>query len=188
MRSDFGLALRRLKPHKHLDRLVARLRDTLPFVDLSRSLPKNLLLDSTVYIDELQGRLPADVETLLRAATLWHSPVTAAELAIAVGHLEPRDARTQRAVETIAGSLARRPSHRTLSPDSQTWIEAALASGILARLQNYAPADRSRALNDALLLFTAYRHGCTVLTRNVVDFDFLLQIAPGARVLFYRIR
>jgi len=186
--SDLGLALRRLKPHKHLDRLAARRRDTLPFVDLSRPPAKNLLLDSTVYIDELQGRLPGDVETLLSAATLWHSPVTAAELAVAAGHLDPRDARTRSAIETIASSLARRPSHRTLSPDSQTWIEAALAAGILARLQHYGPADRSRALNDALLLFTAQKHGCTLLTRNLADFDLLMQLAPGARVLFYLIR
>jgi len=185
--SDLVLALRRLKPHKHLARLAARPRDLLPFVDLSRPPPKNLLLDSTVYIDELQGRLPADVETLLSATTLWHSPVTAAELAIAAGHLDPRDARTRSAIETIAGSLERRPPHRTLSPDSQTWIEAALAAGILARLQNYAPADRARLLNDALLLFTARRHGCTLLTRNLADFDLLQQISPSARVLFYLI-
>ena len=77
--------------------------------------------------------------------------------------------------------------HRTLAPEPQIWVEAALAAGILARLQGYARADRARGLNDALLLFTAERHGCTLLTRNLADFDLLQQISPRARVLFYRI-
>ena len=157
----------------------------MPFVDLAEPPPKHLLLDSTVYIDALQGRLPGEVETLLRAATLWHSPVTAAELAIAAGLLDPQDARSAAAIETIAGSLARRPLHRTLAPEPQIWVEAALAAGMLARLQGYARADRARALNDALLLFTAERHGCTLLTRDLADFDLLQQISPRARVLFY---
>jgi predicted nucleic acid-binding protein len=157
----------------------------MPVLDLAKPLPRNLLLDSTVYIDELQGRLPGDAETLLRAATLWHSPVTAAELAVGIGHLDPRHAKTKSAVAAIAQSIERRPVHRTLSPDSAIWVEAGLAAGILARRQSHAAADRARLLNDALLLFTAAKHGCTLLTRNTRDFDLLLQIAPAGRVLFY---
>jgi hypothetical protein len=41
-------------------------------------------------------------------------------------------------------------------------------------------------MNDALLFVTARRHGCTVLTRNFGDFDFLQQLDPAGRVLFYR--
>ncbi len=185
MASDLGRALRRLKPGKRAGPLRSRPSSELPFLDLAKPLPRNLLLDSTVYIDELQGRLPGDAETLLRVATLWHSPVTAAELAVGIGHLDPRQPRTKGAVAAIAQSIERRPVHRTLSPDPAIWIEAGLAAGILARLQNYASADRARLLNDALLLFTAAKHGCTLLTRNSRDFDLLLQVVPIGRVLFY---
>jgi predicted nucleic acid-binding protein len=183
--SDLGRALRRLKPHKLSGPLRARPPGELPFVDLAKPLPRNLLLDSTVYIDELQGRLPRDAETLLRASTLWHSPVTAAELAIGIGHLDPGHPKTKGATAAILQSIERRPHHRTLPPDAGIWAEAGLAAGILARLQSHAGADRGRLLNDALILFTAVKHDCTLLTRNRKDFDLLLQIAPAGRVLSY---
>jgi predicted nucleic acid-binding protein len=41
-------------------------------------------------------------------------------------------------------------------------------------------------LNDALLFATARKHGCTVLTRNVIDFDLLAQLDPSGRVIFYQ--
>ena len=39
------------------------------WIDQMRHLPK-LLLDTTVYIDQLQGKLPGDVEISLRATRL----------------------------------------------------------------------------------------------------------------------
>jgi hypothetical protein len=41
-------------------------------------------------------------------------------------------------------------------------------------------------LNDALLFATARKHGCVVLTRNVVDFDLLQQLDPSGSILFYK--
>ncbi len=40
--------------------------------DLKRPLPK-LLLHATVCVDELQRKLPTEVEVLLRFTELWHS-------------------------------------------------------------------------------------------------------------------
>jgi len=60
-------------------------------------------------------------------------------------------------------------------------------SGILARAQGYGKDQRRRVLNDALLFATARKHGCAVLTRNVVGFDLLEQLNPSGRVLFYKI-
>lgn len=42
------------------------------------------------------------------------------------------------------------------------------------------------ALNDATLYLHALERGYTVLTRNIQDFDFMNQIMPSGRVLFYR--
>jgi predicted nucleic acid-binding protein len=53
-------------------------------------------------------------------------------------------------------------------------------------MQSYGAADRRRALNDALLFATARKHGLTVLTRNVADFDLLQQLEPSCGVLFYQ--
>ena len=58
-------------------------------------------------------------------------------------------------------------------------------TGILARLQNYEKEDRRKALNDALIYLTATKNGCTVLTRNVKEFDLLMQLDGTGKVVFY---
>jgi predicted nucleic acid-binding protein len=143
------------------------------------------LYDTTVYIDILQGKFPQSAEVLLRATDAWHSPVTAAELAAPCGRLDLLHPETSSAVKQILAVLDARPQHRTISPDEEVWFEAGVLAGILSRLQQYAAADRRRALNDALLFSTARKHGLAVLTRNVKDFDFLQQIEPSGEVLFY---
>lgn len=56
----------------------------------------------------------------------------------------------------------------------------------MARLQGYDSAHRRQVLNAALIFCTALKHRCTVLTRNTADFDFLEQLLPSGRVLFYK--
>lgn len=148
--------------------------------------PRKLLYDTTVYIDILQNRFPENGEPMLRAAEAWHSPVTEAELAAAIGLLDPGYPQTNEIREQISDGIERRPSYRTIAPDPEIWREAGILSGILARLQGYGRDHRRRALNDALIFATARKHGCTVLTRNVVDFDLLAQLDPAGNVLFYR--
>jgi predicted nucleic acid-binding protein len=100
--------------------------------------------------------------------------------------LEPGDSRTRLAIEKIAAVIDQRPAQRTIVPDVIVWREASILSGILARLQGFDKNQRRRLLNDALLFVTARRHGCTLLTRNVSDFDLLQQLEPAGKVLFYR--
>jgi predicted nucleic acid-binding protein len=183
--SSVDRSLRRFKPEKHQQRLQPRDRSRLLFLGrLDRPLPK-LLLDTTVYIDELQGRLPPEAELALRAADLWHSSVTGAEMIALAGLLDPRHRDTPRAVRQIALSLDKRPGHRMINPDEEIWREAGILAGLLARLQQYGRAERRRVLNDALILLSAAKHGCAVLTRNVADFDLLMQLAPFAKAVFY---
>jgi predicted nucleic acid-binding protein len=92
---------------------------------------------------------------------------------------------TPRAVEQIVASIERRPDHRILNPDAEIWREAGILAGLVARLQHYGKSERRRVLNDALIYLSAARNGCAVLTRNVDDFDFLMQLAPFGRVVFY---
>jgi predicted nucleic acid-binding protein len=149
-----------------------------------RPFPK-LLLDTTVYIDELQGKLSREVEISLRLTELWHSSVTEAELVAIAGLLDPAHHETRMAVQQVIASLEHRPAHRILVPEREVWREAGIAAGLLARLQQYGKADRQRSLNDELLLLSAAKHGCSVLTRNVRDFDLLMQAIPGTAAIFY---
>ena len=73
-----------------------------------------------------------------------------------------------------------------IAPDREIWRDAGILTGTIARLQGIRKSDRRRILNDALIFATARKHGHTVLTRNFVDFDFLNQLDPSGKVLFYR--
>ena len=186
MNSEFQSTLRRLKPEKHRTPLKPRPESELDFIESAGSRTTKLLYDTTVYIDILQNRFPRRGDAMLRAAEAWHSPVTEAELAATCGLLDSAHAQTRGILEQVVAVIERRPSHRTLATDSEIWREAGILSGTLARLQGYKSDQRRRVLNDALLFTTARKHGCSVLTRNVLDFEFLQQLVPSGKVLFYR--
>lgn len=185
MSSEIQAILRRIKPEKRRGPLVPRRVSDLPFLAHLEKFPAKLLYDTTVYIDILQGTFPRDGQFVLRAAEAWHSSISAAELAAPCAFLAPHDPRTSATVKQIVATIEAQPVHRTLTPDHETWLEAAILTGLLSRLQNYAATERRRLLNDALLFSTARKHGLTVLTRNSRDFDLLQQIEPSGRVLFY---
>lgn len=177
--------MRRLKLEKHKEPLKARNRSELTFFEqLQQPFPK-LLLDTTVYIDELQGALPPKVEIALRLTAVWHSTVTESELIALTGLLDPNHSNTRIAVQQVTASIERRPAHRIINPDREVWREAGILVSLLARLQNYGKPERRRAMNDALLFLSAAKHGCTVLTRNISDFDLLMQLAPYGKSVFY---
>lgn len=157
----------------------------LPFFRTAESGPE-LLLDTCVYVDRLQGKLPFLVEELLDTRTASHSTVGIVELMHAVGRLEPHDPRTRAAVAAIRAAVKLMPAHRLFEPDADTLGRAAILAGILSRTQGYRKDDRFRALNDCTLFLQAVKFGLVVLTRNVRDFDLLMQIVPTGRVLFYR--
>jgi predicted nucleic acid-binding protein len=158
--SEFQNTLRRLKPGKHRAQLRPRAESELEFIETISRRPAKLLYDTTVYIDILQGRFPQQGEAMLRATEAWHSPVTEAELAATCGLLDPAHSQTPEIIEQVAEVIDRRPS--------------------------YGTEHRRRVLNDALLFATARKHGCAVLSRNVRDFDFLQQLDPAGKVLFYK--
>ena len=186
MSSDFQATLRRLKPDKHRQPFKPRAESDLDFLGSGKYRPGKLLYDTTVYIDILQDRFPHDGQRVMRAAEAWHSPVTEAELAAACGMLDPAHPGTRQIVERIVKIIERRSAHRMIVPDSDIWRQAGILSGVLARLQGYAKDQRRRILNDALLFASARKYGCAVLTRNLTDFDFLQQLDPSGRVLFYK--
>jgi predicted nucleic acid-binding protein len=185
--SDFQRILRRLKPEKHRQQLKPRKESELAFLSPGSDKPRTLLYDTTVYIDVLQGRFPVTAEAMLRAVDAWHSTVTETELAAICALLDPGHPSTREVIAQITEILDRRSPYRTIAPDRQAWREAGILSGTLARLQGHSKADRRRILNDAVIFATARKCGHAVLTRNIVDFDYLQQLDPSGRVLFYTV-
>jgi predicted nucleic acid-binding protein len=185
--SELWRSLRRYKLEKHTRPLRRRADSELDFLETIRVRPAKLLYDTTVYIDVLRDQFPVTGQLMLRAVEAWHSPVTEAELISAVGLLEPQNPRTRSIINRIASVIDQRPAQRTIVPDVVVWREASILCGILARLQSFDKVQRRRLMNDALLFVTARRHGCTLLTRNLSDFDLMLQLEPAGRVLFYRV-
>ena len=183
--ATFQQSLRRLKPEKRQKQLEYHDRAHLRFLpNLKPPFPK-LLLDTTVYIDALQGNLPEYAGIVLRAGKLWHSTVTESELAALAGLLDPKRPETASVIVQVAESIDQRPEHRILSPDRDIWREAGILAGLLARLQHYHKNERRKALNDALIYLTATKNGCVVLTRNVLDFDLLMQLDGTGQAVFY---
>jgi hypothetical protein len=182
---DFDAARRwvRFDPRTTLAR---RGDDELPFVNAGLIGGQGLLLDSCVYIDQMQDRSPLLLDDLVAQRQVNHSTVAIQELMHAVGALSPSDARTAGVVAEIGKHIKAMPPHRIFVPDAEVLGRAALLSGILCRLQGYEKDGRLRALQDCTLFLQAQKLGLVVLTANVSDYDILLQLIPAGRALFYR--
>jgi predicted nucleic acid-binding protein len=159
----------------------------LDFVDGAPLLGPPLVLDTCVYIDGLEGSLPPRVDTLLRARSLMHLSVVLGELSHNFGRLDPRHARTREHLDELAGMIEDIPRHRLDDAISAgVLLEAGILSGLMLRLRGFQPGQEVAALNDATIYLHALERGYTVLTRNIHDFDYMSQIVPAGRVLFYR--
>jgi predicted nucleic acid-binding protein len=166
--------------------LARRDEADLPFLGGEAEAGNGRLLDTCVYIDQMQGRASPAVQDLLDIRIVHHSMVAVQELMHTVGVLDPRDPRSARAVAAIGRAVDAMPPHRLLLPDAETLASAAVHAGILCRTQGYGKEGRFRVLNDCVLFLQARKFGLTLLSRNVGDLDMLLQMRPDGRVLFYR--
>jgi hypothetical protein len=182
---DFDAARRwaRFDPRTTLAR---RDDEELPFVNARLIGGQGLLLDSCVYIDQMQDRSPKLLDDLIAQRQVNHSTVAIQELMHTVGALSPSDTRTAGVIAEIGKHIKTMPPHRIFVPDAEVLGRAALLSGILCRLQGYEKDGRLRALQDCVLFLQAQKLGLVVLTANVSDYDILLQLIPTGRALFYR--
>lgn len=188
MTSEFDASLRRLKPARATAQIRRRDGNDLPWIESHSPDRRRLLYDTTVYIDVGLGKFPEELQAAVRGFEIWHSTVAESELAYLCGRFDPLHPSTRQAVEEIATVVRKWPQNRVLNPDRDIWREAAILTGILSRLHHTKDEDRGRTMNDALIFLTANRHGCTVLSRNVRDFDLLMQLVPAGKAAFYRIR
>ncbi|MBY2919455.1 type II toxin-antitoxin system VapC family toxin [Rhizobium leguminosarum] len=186
---DLSEALRSLKPQKHVGSLERRPDEDLPWVADEPAIGGPLFLDTSVYLDVLQGRSPVEVDRLITYRLCHHSAVCLSELTHAFGRLDPRHA-SKAVLDTIAATVDDIPKHRLHAPDAAIWGHAGVLAGLLFRLSSLPKGERHerRFVNDAMVFLQARQLGASVLTGNVRDFDFLSQIIPTGRVILYRAR
>lgn len=186
MSFDLDAALRSLKPHKRTAPLHRRPDDALPFVRAPIVAGPGLLLDTSVYIDILQGRAPPEVKDLVRARQINHSAIAIAELVHLFGRLDPLHKDTKAVLAAIRAVLGEIRPHRLSVPSVQALAEAGIITGIIARLNGIPKTDRQPMLNDATLFTQALENGLTLLSGNIADMDLIGQLLPAGRVLVYR--
>lgn len=186
MNFDLDGVLRRLKPSKWTAALVRRPLADLPFVDQQLVPGPELLLDTSVYLDGLQNRSPAAVDQLMRMRICNHSAVCLAELTHAFGRLDPANPGTQAALDKCRDTIAIIRPYRLSEPSLSVWGAAGILAGLAFRIGNYAKGQERKLLNDALIFLQSLEAGQAVLTGNIRDFDFLSQLVPNGRVIFYR--
>lgn len=105
---DFDAARRcaRFDPRKTLAR---RGDEELPFVDANRIGGQGLLLETCVYIDQMQDRSPQVLDDLIAQRRVNHSTVAIQELMHTVGVLSPSDPRTARVIDEIGQQIRAMP-------------------------------------------------------------------------------
>jgi len=186
---DLDAALRLLKPQQRTTCPSLRPDEQLPWVKDAPLIAGPLLLDTTVYLDLLQGSTPPEVDRLLQMRTCNHSAVSLAELTHAFGRLDPAHPETKTALrelrETVTEDI---PPHRLQPPENDVWGAAGILAGMLFRLRKLPrnQGHERKFLHDALLYLQARKLGSAVLTRNVGDFDLLNQLVPSGQILLYR--
>ena len=188
MAFDLGSALRSLKPQRRSAGLERRPDSALPWAGNQPPVGGALLLDTSVYLDVLQGRTPEAVDNLLTYRLCHHSAVCLAELSHVFGRLDPAHPATKSVLGAVADTIEDIPAHRLHAPDATAWGRAGMLAGLLFRLSHLPKGEghERRFLNDALIFHQAGMLGATVLTGNVGDFDYLSQLVPSVRAIFYR--
>ena len=125
-----------------------------------------LLLDTNVYIMSAAGSLPPAAASLAERALLFHSSVCLGELATGVAGADPARSNWRAIRNHYAALIDAVPDTRLIVPDGQTWLEAAVIAGTLARVQDFQKHQLKECLNDSLIYLSAAKVGLPVLTAN----------------------
>ena len=185
---DIETLLRRCRHALSKSELILRTDDALDFLADGDMTGEQIMLDTCVYIDQMQGRLPDAVAQRVEARTSVHSPIVLGELSFLFGNLEPRDVRTKAALAAIQAMLSAIGEHRIIPLTHEDTMRGMILSGCVARLLNHQGASRRNLQNDSILAAHAARTGNLLVTRNIADFDRLSQLEPRLKVSFYRPR
>jgi len=182
---DLKKIIRSRKPEKHQAQLTVR-SDTalIRASDIAGKGRQVFVPDTNIYIMNAAGTLPPAATIIVDQGLMFHCAVCLAELSVGVGNYAPMAAEWQTVANHYVDMLASIPANRLLVPDAQTWADAGMVAGVLARTQDFQKQLLKELLNDALVYLCAAKHVLPVLTNNKADFDLLQQIAPGGSFIF----
>jgi len=122
------------------------------------------ILDSNVYINHWEkGLYQESLETLRQAYIIRHSAVVLSELR--------RGARTQDAERLVM--MLYRLARICWEPAASDWWEAGRLIQKIGDAEGWDRNKRRDFQNDALIALTARRHGATVVTADLSDFNLL---------------
>ncbi len=185
---DLRRTLRSIKPEKRTEGLQRRDDTLLTWADNAPAIGGPILLDTSVYLDVLQGKSSDAVDRLLTYRLCHHSAVCLSELTHLFGRLDPLHAGTKSVLKVVDETVRDIPAHRLHAPDIEAWGSAGILSGVMVRLASLPKnaGHERRFVNDALVLLQAHDLGAAVFTGNIKDFDYLTQIVPSANVIYYR--
>jgi hypothetical protein len=182
---DLRKIIRSRKPEKRQTRLTTRPdTDLVCAGDIAGKGRQVFVPDANIYIMDAAGILPHAAETIVDQGLMFHCSICIAEVSVGVGKYAPKASDWQRVADHYAGLFASIPANRLLVPDAETWADAGMVAGILARTQGFPKQQSKQLLNDAVIYLCAAKNGLPVLTGNKADFDLLQQFAPGGRFIF----
>jgi hypothetical protein len=182
---DLKKIIRSRKPRKNQAQLTARSDTALICAsDIAGKGRQVFVPDTNIYIMDAAGTLPPAAAIIVDQGLMFHCAVCLAELSVGVGNYAPTAAEWQTVADHYVDLFASIRASGVLVPDAQTWADAAMVAGVLARTQNFQQQQLKELLNDALVYLCAAKHGLPVLTSNKADFDLLQQIAPGGSFIF----
>lgn len=186
MTIDLRAGLRRIKPERRVVQLKPRPPEELVAVsDVATFGRAALVLDTNVYIQSAAGTLPAAVADMLDRGLLFHCSVCVSELTTGVANFHPSSPSWKAIRDYYNDLIDSFPATRLLTPDAQTWAEAGLIAGALARTQSFQRDQRKECLNDALIFLTAAKAGLPVLTSNRNEFDLIQQVVPNGQFIYF---
>jgi predicted nucleic acid-binding protein len=123
-----------------------------------------VILDTNVYIGHWEQGLYAETLAAVgRAYIVRHSAVVLSELR--------RGARTREAERLVTALY--RLARVCWEPTAADWWEAGRLVRKLGDARGWDRSKRREFQNDALIALTARRHGATVVSANVSDFNLL---------------
>lgn len=128
--------IRSRKPEKHQAQLHARADTVLSRArDIAGRGRLVFVPDTNIYIMNAAGILPQAATIIVDRGLMFHCSVCLAEISTGIGHYAPKAPEWQGVADHYADMFASIPTNRLLVPDAQTWAEAGMVAGILARTQ-----------------------------------------------------